>query len=117
VAGSTLRRTVRTDARVALRDVGVPSEVEGPIAAGTRLGWREELVGGRSVARVPIEASASVPAAGLTTRAKDWFTRPIVLIFALAALTASVLLARRLMPTRRRATRSEPEAARSSPSR
>jgi D-alanyl-D-alanine carboxypeptidase (penicillin-binding protein 5/6) len=111
VAGSTLRRTVRTDARVALRDVGVPSEVEGPIAAGTRLGWREVLVGGRRVARVPIEASASVPAAGLTTRAKDWFTRPIVLIFALAALTASVLLARRLMPTRRRATRSEPEAA------
>jgi serine-type D-Ala-D-Ala carboxypeptidase (penicillin-binding protein 5/6) len=111
VAGSTLRRTVRTDARVALRDVGVPSEVEGPIAAGTRLGWREVLVGARRVARVPIEASASVPAAGLTTRAKDWFTRPIVLIFALAALTASVLLARRLMPTRRRATRSEPEAA------
>jgi hypothetical protein len=62
---------------------------------------------------VPIEAAASVPGAGLSQRAKDWFTRPIVLLFAMAVVSGSVLVARRLRrgPGRRRATRSEPEAA------
>ena len=112
-AGATLRRTVRTGARVQVRDVGLPREVAGPIARGARLGWREVLVDGRRVARVPIEAAASVPGAGLSQRAKDWFTRPIVLLFAMAVVSASVLVARRLRrgPGRRRATRSEPEAA------
>jgi D-alanyl-D-alanine carboxypeptidase (penicillin-binding protein 5/6) len=113
VAGDTLRRTLRTDARVGVRDVGVPGEVEGPVAGGARLGWREVLVDGRRVARVPIEAAAFVPGAGLGQRAKDWFTRPIVLLCAVAVAGCSVLVARRLRwgPIRRRATRSEPEAA------
>jgi|1186.fasta_scaffold10688_2 D-alanyl-D-alanine carboxypeptidase (penicillin-binding protein 5/6) len=112
-AGTTLRRTVRTGARVRLRDVAMPHEVTGPIERGARLGWREVFVDGRRVARVPIEAAASVPGAGLSQRAKDWFTRPIVLLFATAFASASVLVARRLRrgPGRRRATRSEPEAA------
>jgi len=56
---------------------------------------------------------ATPPGAGLSQRAKDWFTRPIVLLFATAFASASVLVARRLRrgPGRRRATRSEPEAA------
>jgi D-alanyl-D-alanine carboxypeptidase (penicillin-binding protein 5/6) len=111
--GASLRRTVRTGARVRTRDVGVPHEVEGPIALGRRLGWREVLVDGRRVARVPIVAAASVPGAGLSQRAKDWFTHPIVVLLAVAVASASVLGARRLRrgPARRRATRSEPEAA------
>jgi D-alanyl-D-alanine carboxypeptidase (penicillin-binding protein 5/6) len=113
VAGRTLRRTLRTSARTTFRDVGLPQEVAGPLPRGRRLGWREVLVDGRRVARVPIEAAASVPGAGLTQRAQDWFTRPIVLLLAVALASASVLVARRLRrgPTRRRATRSEPEVA------
>ncbi|HWT23067.1 MAG TPA: D-alanyl-D-alanine carboxypeptidase family protein [Solirubrobacteraceae bacterium] len=112
-AGTTLRRTVRTDATIRTRDVGVPAEVEGPIERGTRIGWREVLVDGRRVARVPIEAAASVPAAGLTQKAKDWFTQPLVVLLAAAVATGTVLVVRRLRrgPVRRRATRSEPEAA------
>src|SRR4029453_10886464 len=94
-AGATLGRTGRAGARGQIRDVGMPHEVAGPIARGARLGWREVLVDGRQVARVPIEAAASVPGAGLSQRAKDWFTRPIVLLFAMAVVSASVLVARR----------------------
>jgi len=113
VTGSTLRRTIRTSARVRVRDVGLPEEVAGPLPRGRRLGWREVLVDGRRVARVPIEAAASIPGAGLMQRAQEWFTRPIVLLLAVAVASASVLMARRLRrgPTRRRATRSEPEVA------
>jgi D-alanyl-D-alanine carboxypeptidase (penicillin-binding protein 5/6) len=113
MAGKGVRRTIRTDARVEVRDVGVPAEVEGPIARGRRVGWREVLVDGERVARVPIAAAASVPGAGLTQRTKDLFTRPLVLLVAVAVAGGSVLVARRLRqgPMRRRATRSEPEAA------
>ena len=112
-AGTSLRRTVRTGARVRVRDTGVPDVVAGPIPRGRRLGWRDVLVDDKRVARVPIEAAASVPGAGLSQRAKDWFTRPIVVLFAVAVASGSVLVARRLRrgPGRRRATSSEPEAA------
>ena len=111
--GRGVRRTVRADARVRTRDVGVPDEVAGPIERGQRLGWREVRVDGELVARLPIEATAYVPAAGLVQRTKDWFTRPLALLAAVAALGGSVLVARRLRqgPARRRATQSEPEAA------
>jgi D-alanyl-D-alanine carboxypeptidase (penicillin-binding protein 5/6) len=113
VTGAGLRRTVRTDAQVEVRDVGVPAEIAGPVGRGRRVGWREVLVDGERVGRVPIEAAASIPGAGLAQRTKDWFTRPLVLLVAVAVAGSSVLVARRLRqgPVRRRATRSEPEAA------
>jgi serine-type D-Ala-D-Ala carboxypeptidase (penicillin-binding protein 5/6) len=113
VTGAGLRRTVRADAHVEVRDVGVPGEIAGPVARGRRVGWREVLVDGERVGRVPIEAAASIPGAGLAQRTKDWFTRPLVLLVAVAVAGSSVLVARRLRqgPVRRRATRSEPEAA------
>jgi serine-type D-Ala-D-Ala carboxypeptidase (penicillin-binding protein 5/6) len=111
--GRGVRRTVRRDAKVTTRDVGVPAEVSGPIDRGQRLGWREVRVNGELVARVPIESTAYVPAAGLAQRTKEWFTHPLALLVVVALAGCSVLVARRLRrrPVRRRATRSEPEAA------
>jgi hypothetical protein len=62
---------------------------------------------------VPIVASAAVPEADVTQRTKDWFTRPIALLLAVAVLGGTVLVGRRLRrgPRKRRSPRSEPEAA------
>ena len=104
---------VPTDARITFRDIRVPETVEGPIRDNQEFGAREVLVDGELVATVPIVASASVPAADLPARTKDWFTRPLALVLAGLVLGGTVLLARRLRrgPPRRRSPRSEPEAA------
>jgi D-alanyl-D-alanine carboxypeptidase (penicillin-binding protein 5/6) len=81
--------------RVTVRAVEYPTEVEGPIVAGQELGTAEVLQDRRRIATVPLVASAEVPAAGLAQRTKSWFTRPIGVVLAFAALSGTVLLARR----------------------
>ena len=68
---------------------------------------------GERIAAVPIVAQFFVPAADLSQKTKDWFTRPLALLLAVAVLGGTVLVARRLRrgPPRRRTPRSEPEAA------
>ena len=106
-------RVVRADARITHKDIGVPRVVDGPISRGQELGVREVYADGELIAKVPIVASSSVPAADLTQRTKDWFTRPLALVLAGLVLGGTVLMARRLRrgPPRRRSPRSEPEAA------
>jgi hypothetical protein len=55
----------------------------------------------------------SVPAANLTQRTKDRFTKPYVLLLAAIVLGGTVLVARRARrgPPRGRTPRQEPEAA------
>ena len=74
---------------------------------------RKVFADGELIAEVPIVASASVPAADLTQRTKDWFTRPLAFVLAGLVLGGTVLMARRIRrgPPRRRTPRSEPEAA------
>jgi serine-type D-Ala-D-Ala carboxypeptidase (penicillin-binding protein 5/6) len=113
VTEGSVKRTVRAGAEITVNDVGVPQTVKGPIKRGQRFGYREVLADGKRIAAVPIVSSASVPAADLPQRTKDWFTRPVVLLLAGLVLGGTVLVARhmRRKPPRRRTPRQEPEAA------
>ncbi|HZB76612.1 MAG TPA: D-alanyl-D-alanine carboxypeptidase family protein [Solirubrobacteraceae bacterium] len=106
-------RVVRAGARITHEDVGIPAVVEGPIQRGQELGRRKVYADGKLIAEVPIVSSATVPAADLTQRTKDWFTKPLALVLAGLVLGGTVLMARRIRrgPPRRRTPRSEPEAA------
>jgi len=99
VADRTLRRVVRRGQRARVRLGSAPAEVEGPIRRGQRLGSADVFVGRKRVASLPLVAAASVPAAGVAQRTKDYLTRPFGFALALAALVAAgtvgVLLRRR----------------------
>jgi serine-type D-Ala-D-Ala carboxypeptidase (penicillin-binding protein 5/6) len=71
-----------------------PSQVQGPIASGAKLGEADVLQDGRKIATVPLVAIGEVPAAGAAQRTKSWFATPIGVILAFAVLTGTVLLAR-----------------------
>lgn len=112
VTSGSVRRTVRTDAKITINDVDVPEMVRGPIASGQQFGYREVFADGKRIAAVPIVARYFVPAADFPQRAKNAFTRLPTLILAVAVLGGTVLVARRLRRgPRRRPPRSEPEAA------
>jgi serine-type D-Ala-D-Ala carboxypeptidase (penicillin-binding protein 5/6) len=113
VTEGSVARTVRTTARITVRDVGMPKVVTGPIRRDQAFGYREVLADGERIAAVPIVASAAVPEADVAQRTKDWFTRPIALLLAVAVLGGTVLVGRRLRrgPPWRRSPRSEPETA------
>ena len=99
---------------VTVRAIKYPTEVQGPIPYGTRLGVAEVLQNGRRIATVPLVGNAEVPDAGLAQRTKSWFTTPIGVVLAFAVLSATVLLARRRRGSRgsghRRAREEAPAA-------
>lgn len=111
---SRRRLVVRVDERLRRCALHAPSEVEGPIRRGQRLGSVDICRGKTRVARVALVASAAVPAAGAGQQTKDWFTRPFsLLVIVLAGIAGTVLVAR-LRGGRsngRRRAGSEPEAA------
>jgi serine-type D-Ala-D-Ala carboxypeptidase (penicillin-binding protein 5/6) len=112
VTAGSVTRIVRADAKIVMNDIGVPDNVTGPVARDQKLGYREVLADGKRIAAVPIVAESFVPAADLTQRTKDWFTRPFSLLLAVGVLGATVLIGRRLRRgPPRRPPRSEPEAA------
>jgi serine-type D-Ala-D-Ala carboxypeptidase (penicillin-binding protein 5/6) len=112
VAGRSVRRVVPRAHRadVTTRLQGVPADVTGPVARGQDLGAIEVLQGGRVVARVPLEAAASVPEADLAQKAKSWFTGPLALMLAFAVLVGTVLLVRQLRRSIRNGRRTGEEA-------
>jgi serine-type D-Ala-D-Ala carboxypeptidase (penicillin-binding protein 5/6) len=112
VTSGSVRRSVRSDAKITINDVDVPDMVTGPISSGQQFGYREVFADGKRIAAVPIVAKYFVPAADFPQRAKNSFTRLPMLIIAVAVLGGTVLVARRLRRgPRRRPPRSEPEAA------
>jgi D-alanyl-D-alanine carboxypeptidase (penicillin-binding protein 5/6) len=113
VTQGSVSRTVRAGAKITINDVGVPDSVTGPVRRGQRFGYREVLADGKRIAAVPVVSKASVPAADLPQRTKDWFTNPLALLLAAAVLGGTVLVARRVRrgPPRRRTPSQEPEAA------
>ena len=112
ITSGSVTRIVPTGAKITMDDVGVPGTVTGPVARGQKFGYREVFADGKRIAAVPIVAEHFVPEADVAQRTKDWFTRPLALILAVAVLGGTVLMARRLRrgPPRGR-RRSEPEAA------
>jgi serine-type D-Ala-D-Ala carboxypeptidase (penicillin-binding protein 5/6) len=110
VIGANGERTVVPKHRrnlVTIQARRFPSQVEGPIASGAKLGEADVMQDGRKIATVPLVASGEVPAAGLAQRTKSWFTTPLGVILAFAVLSGTVLLARNRRrprgPGRRRA--------------
>jgi D-alanyl-D-alanine carboxypeptidase (penicillin-binding protein 5/6) len=98
VIGPNGQRTVVPDGerdRVTVKPTSWPTEVEGPIAAGTELGQADVLYDGRKIATVPLVAGWDVAKADLAQRTKSWFTRPLAVVLAFALLGGTVLLARR----------------------
>jgi D-alanyl-D-alanine carboxypeptidase (penicillin-binding protein 5/6) len=98
VAAHTVRRIVprghRTD--VTRKVIGVPANVTGPVTAGQPFGAVEILYKGRTVARVPMVAAATVPAADFAQKAKSWFTGPLAVVLLFAGLGGTFLLVARL---------------------
>jgi serine-type D-Ala-D-Ala carboxypeptidase (penicillin-binding protein 5/6) len=101
VIGPNGQRTVVPKHRrelVTIQPRRFPSQVQGPIASGARLGEADVLQDGHKIATVPLVASGDVPAAGAAQRTKSWFATPLGVVLGFAVLSGTVLLVR----TRRR---------------
>jgi len=100
---STARLVARREAVLTIRDgerirrrVNAPEEVEGPLAAGTRVGTVTVLLDGRSARRVALVTAEEVPDAGTLRVLLSWLGVPLTLILLLAILVALVLAILRL---------------------
>jgi D-alanyl-D-alanine carboxypeptidase (penicillin-binding protein 5/6) len=89
--------------------VGLPAEVTGPVAAGTRLGRIQVLRRGRVVAQAPLATTEPVERASLIARLGGWGgPLPLALALGVALLVAAgSLIGVRRRRTFRRSTRSE----------
>ena len=100
---STARLVSRRAAVVTVRDgerirrhVKAPEEVEGPLAAGRRVGTVTVLLDGRPVRRVALVTAEKVPGAGTLRVLLSWLGVPLTLLLVLAILVAAVLAVLRL---------------------
>jgi D-alanyl-D-alanine carboxypeptidase (penicillin-binding protein 5/6) len=82
--------TIRDGERIRRR-VNAPEEVEGPLAAGVRVGTVTVLLDGRPVRRVALVTAEEVPDAGTLRVLLSWLGIPLTLILSLAILVAAVL--------------------------
>jgi D-alanyl-D-alanine carboxypeptidase (penicillin-binding protein 5/6) len=108
VAGSSVRRVLRTGTHTRVSVSGLPAQLDGPLPRGSRVGSAIVRAGGKVLAVVPVVTARPVAEAGLGVRLTDLATRSQTII-ALALLAACslplVLLRRRAM--RRRALDAE----------
>jgi len=95
---STARLVARRGALLTIRDgmqlrrrVNAPDEVEGPLAAGARVGTVTVLLDGRPARRVALVTAEEVPEAGTLRVLLSWLGVPLTLILVLAILVAAVL--------------------------
>ena len=96
-AERSLQAGVRRGQQVEVR-VDAPSEVEGPIERGARLGTATVLVEGRPVGTVPLRASRAIPQASLFDRARATVADnsiPIAILVFVILMAAVLLLLRR----------------------
>jgi serine-type D-Ala-D-Ala carboxypeptidase (penicillin-binding protein 5/6) len=101
VAARDAALTVRRG-RTVRRHVDAPSEVEGPLAAGSRVGSVQVLVGGKLVRTVPLVTASDVEGAGLVRKATAPFGGGLVAVALLALLAVIALFALRVRAIRRR---------------
>jgi D-alanyl-D-alanine carboxypeptidase (penicillin-binding protein 5/6) len=104
VAAGTVVRTARRDERIYTRAIDVPSELDGPLPAGTRVGTIEVRWRKRTVARVPLITRTSISQASIWQRGDDLLGRTltVVLLCALALASLQLVLLRRRAVRRRR---------------
>ena len=105
VAARTVVRTARRDERIYTRTLDVPSELDGPLPAGSRVGTIEVRWRKRTVARVPLITRLAISQASIWQRGDDLLGRTLtVVLLAVVALASLqlVLLRRRAVRRRRR---------------
>jgi serine-type D-Ala-D-Ala carboxypeptidase (penicillin-binding protein 5/6) len=104
VAAGTVVRTARRDERIYTRTIDVPSELDGPLPAGTRVGTIEVRWRKRTVARVPLITRTAISQASIWQRGDDLLGRTltVVLLCALALASLQLVLLRRRAVRRRR---------------
>ena len=104
VAGATLRRVLRKGTDTSVSVVGLPSEIDGPLPRGSRVGTAIVRARGKVLARVPVVTARPVAEAGLGTRLGDLVGRSqtiVALLLLLACSLPLVMLRRRAMRRRR----------------
>jgi serine-type D-Ala-D-Ala carboxypeptidase (penicillin-binding protein 5/6) len=104
VAGSTVRRVLRTGTRTRVSVAGLPAQVDGPLPRGSRVGTAVVHAGDAVLARVPVVTARPVAEAGLGVRLTDLVGRSetiVALALLLACSLPLVLLRRRAMRRRR----------------
>ncbi len=97
LADETVRRTLRRDERTSTRVIGLPTDVEGPLAAGSQLGTIEVVQRGEVVARVPAVTADAVAAASFWDRLDENLARrgvQALIVVAVLCLVALAVLAR-----------------------
>lgn len=114
IAGETVKRVLRSGARTRTTVTGLPTEVDGPLPRGSRVGTATVRRGVEVLARVPVVTARPVAEAGLGTRLDDMLRRSQTIIALVLLLVCSLplLLLRRRALTRRRALDAEHRRAR-----
>jgi D-alanyl-D-alanine carboxypeptidase (penicillin-binding protein 5/6) len=110
-AADTLRVVVRKGERLRTRVTGAPGSVEGPLAAGTKVGTVEVVRRGEVVGSTDLVVARDVPKASVPERVKSWIGRTgtiLLLAFLVGCTVLLVLLRRRVVQNR---TRSAGEAS------
>lgn len=115
VASETVTRTARKGDKLVVTVTGAPTEIDGPLPKGARVGTVNVLQRGKVVARVPLVTADAVDAATFFDRLRDWLGSPVTLVLLAAFAVCSlylVLLRRRAVRRRqrRRAGRGAPVA-------
>jgi D-alanyl-D-alanine carboxypeptidase (penicillin-binding protein 5/6) len=109
VAGTTVRRVLRTGAHPTVTVTGLPTEVDGPLARGSRVGTAIVRDAGMVLARVPLVTAKPVSEAGLGTRLSDLLSRSQteIAIALLLICSLPLLMLRRRALRRKRALDAE----------
>jgi D-alanyl-D-alanine carboxypeptidase (penicillin-binding protein 5/6) len=113
VASRTIARVARRGEKLSVTVTGTPSEVEGPVPQGTRLGTLVVRQRGKVVDRVALVTASAVSAASAVQRLEHLAGSPVVLlllaVFAVGSL--GLVLLRRRAVRRRRGPVGETETA------
>ncbi len=114
IAGDTVKRILRSGTRTNVTVSGLPTEVDGPLPRGTRVGTATVRRGDAVLTRVPVVTARPVAEASLGTRLDDMLRRSqtIVALVALLVCSLPLLLLRKRALTRRRALDAEHRRAR-----
>jgi D-alanyl-D-alanine carboxypeptidase (penicillin-binding protein 5/6) len=114
IGGATVRRVLRRGVHPTVAVSGLPSEVDGPLPRGSRVGTAVVRAQGKVLATVPVVTAKPVEEAGLGTRLDDLLGRTdtIIALMLLLACSLPLLLLRRRALRRRRALDAEHRRAR-----
>jgi serine-type D-Ala-D-Ala carboxypeptidase (penicillin-binding protein 5/6) len=114
VATASVRRIIRRGQRFRVQVQGVPTELDGPLPGGSRVGTAVVRLGDEVVARVPLVTSAAIAEASFGDRvseASDGLVVPLAVGLALVGSLLIMILRRRAVRRRRRVRRRERRAA------